>query len=126
MAKQQHVSYDKFSVKEEKVVVVEVPDAEKADPEEILEKVKDLRGEVGVKGEKGPKGPTYKAPKKGFPNCHALNVRKWPSTVANIVCVIDATVELVEDDSYEDEEWCKIFTVDGIEGYCMKKFIDFK
>ena len=121
MAKKEHISYDKFSAKEEKVVVVEVPDAEEVNPEEILEKVKDLPGAVGVTGEPGPKGP-----RMGFPNCPALNVRKWPSIVANIVCVIDNTVELIEDTSYEDEEWCKIYTVDGIEGYCMKKFIDFK
>lgn len=126
MAKQQHVSYDKFSAKEGKVIVVEVPDAEKADAEEILKNAEVYIEDTGAAGEPGPKGPTYKEPRKGFPNCHALNVRKWPSTVASIVCVIDDTVELVEDDSYEDEEWSKIYTVDGIEGYCMKKFINFK
>lgn len=136
MAKKEHISYDKFSAKQEKVIVVEVPDAEKADVEEILKNAEVYIEDTGAAGEPGPKGPIgdkgpegpigYKGPRMGFPNCPALNVRKWPSIVAGVVCVIDNTVELIEDASYEDEEWSKIYTVDGIEGYCMKKFIDFK
>lgn len=115
MAKKEHISYEKFSAKE-KVIVVEVPDAETANPEEILEKVAGTEPEV----------PKAKEPRKGYPNCPMLNVRKGPGIEEGIVCVIDETVELIEDPAFENEEWCKIYTVDGIEGYCMKKFIDFK
>lgn len=106
MTKQKHVSYDKFSAKTEEVV---------AEPE-VLEVE-----EVTVE----PAAPV-KEPRKGYPIPTALNVRKGPDITAGVVFVIDDTVELIEDPSFENEEWCKIYTVAGIEGYCMKKFIDFK
>lgn len=105
MAKKEHVSYEKFSAKTEEVVV---------EPE-VLE-------EATIE----PEAPEAKEPRKGYPNCPMLNVRKGPGIEEGIVCVIDETVELIEDPVFENEEWCKIYTVDGIEGYCMKKFIDFK
>lgn len=105
MTKQKHVSYDKFSAKTEEVVA----ELEVLEDEEVVE----------------PAAPV-KEPRKGHPITAALNVRKGPDITAGVVFVIDDTVELIEDPSFENEEWCKIYTVAGIEGYCMKKFIDFK
>ena len=56
-------------------------------------------------------------------DCAKLNVRKAPSANADIVCVIDASTNLVVDSKASTDEFYKICTSAGIEGYCMKKFI---
>lgn len=56
-------------------------------------------------------------------NCVKLNVRALPDKYADILGVINASTELAifEDESTED--FYKICTSTGLEGYCMKKFI---
>lgn len=56
-------------------------------------------------------------------DCMRLNVRSEPSLDGRIVCAIDCLTEVIiyEDESAED--FYKICTVSGIEGFCMKKFI---
>jgi uncharacterized protein YgiM (DUF1202 family) len=55
--------------------------------------------------------------------CNLLNVRKAPKSTADIVCAIDAnsTVVIHEDDS--TDEYYKVCTASGFEGFCMKKYI---
>lgn len=56
-------------------------------------------------------------------NCAKLNVRAEPSITANPVCVLDAAAELEVIMSESTDEWFKVCTATGIEGYCMRKFI---
>ena len=57
-------------------------------------------------------------------NCAKLNVRAEPSTEADVVCVLDAMSEIKIDVTKSDAEWFKVCTVTGVEGYCMRKFVD--
>lgn len=56
-------------------------------------------------------------------NCKKLNVREEPRTDADIVCEVDYQNELMIDENESTEEFYKVFTTAGIEGFCMKKFI---
>jgi SH3-like domain-containing protein len=57
-------------------------------------------------------------------NCAKLNVREEPSADADVVCVLDVMSEIKIDAAKSDNEWFKICTASGIEGYCMRKFVD--
>lgn len=58
-------------------------------------------------------------------NCELLNIRKESSKNAEVLCTIGVNtmvkVDLTVDK--EAEEFYKIVTPNGVEGYCMKKFI---
>ena len=56
-------------------------------------------------------------------NCAKLNVRNAPRSTAGIICEIacDTEVEINEQESTND--FYKIYTSSGIEGYCMKSYI---
>lgn len=56
-------------------------------------------------------------------DCAKLNVRAEPSTDAEVVCVISAATELLVDEAESTEDFYKICTAAGVEGYCMRKFI---
>ena len=56
-------------------------------------------------------------------NCKKLNVRKEPKIDSDIICEIDYQTELMIDEKKSTEEFYKVFTAVGIEGFCMKKFI---
>ena len=57
-------------------------------------------------------------------NCFNLNVRTGPSKDFDVICEIpsDSEVEIDESESFED--FYKICTASGVEGFCMKKFIE--
>lgn len=57
-------------------------------------------------------------------NCAKLNVREEPSVDADVVCVLDVMSEVKIDVEKSDNEWLKISTANGVEGYCMRKFVD--
>ena len=57
-------------------------------------------------------------------NCSKLNVRAEPSMFADVVCVLDAASEIEIDITKSNNEWFKIYTTIGAEGYCMRKFIN--
>ncbi len=62
--------------------------------------------------------------KMGFvTNCKKLNIREEPRTDATIVCEVDYQTELMIDENESTEEFYKVFTAAGIEGFCMKNFI---
>lgn len=57
-------------------------------------------------------------------NCKKLNIRKEPEKRPdNIVQVVDANAELMVDASESTSGWYKVYSAEGIEGYCMKEFI---
>lgn len=56
--------------------------------------------------------------------CAKLNVRAEASIAADVVCVLNSMDELEVDVMNSNNEWVKICTAFGIEGYCMRKYID--
>lgn len=56
-------------------------------------------------------------------NCAKLNVREQMNTGAAVLCVINASAEvkIFADENYA--EWEHVITSDGVEGFCMKKYI---
>ncbi len=57
-------------------------------------------------------------------DCAKLNIREEPSVDAAVVCVLDVMSEIEIDAAKSDHEWFKVRTATGIEGYCMRKFVD--
>lgn len=57
-------------------------------------------------------------------NCKKLNVREKPTVEAPVVCEIVCQTELMIDEKESTEEFYKVYTAAGIEGFCMKKFIE--
>ena len=56
-------------------------------------------------------------------NCAKLNVREKATTNADIVCELTAGSEVMIDESKSTNDFYKICTASGVEGFCMKKFI---
>lgn len=56
-------------------------------------------------------------------DCTKLNVRVEPNSTAEVVCVVDASTDLEIDEEASTEEFYKVCTATGAEGFCMKKFI---
>lgn len=60
----------------------------------------------------------------GVVTCKLLNVRKEPNRSKNVLCIIDENNEVTIDlTASTNEEFYKVTTASGVEGYCMKKFI---
>ena len=57
-------------------------------------------------------------------DCVKLNIRTEPDIHAHVACVLDVMSELKIDVSKSNNEWFKVSTATGIEGYCMRKFVD--
>lgn len=56
-------------------------------------------------------------------DCLKLNVRKDPSTSSEVICEVNASTHLMVYEAESTEEFYRICTSAGIEGYCMKKFV---
>lgn len=59
-------------------------------------------------------------------NCDKLNVRRNPTLSATPLAVINKGDEVQIDAANSTDEWYKVCTANGVEGYCMKKFITIK
>lgn len=56
-------------------------------------------------------------------DCLKLNVRKEPKTNADILTVITALSKVQVDIGGSTDEFYKVCTETGIEGFCMKKYV---
>lgn len=56
--------------------------------------------------------------------CAKLNVRKEPNLFADIVCALNVQSEIEIDVEKSDKDWFYICTATGVEGYCMRKFVE--
>lgn len=56
-------------------------------------------------------------------DCICLNVRKQPDIHADVAVVIDALTNVCVDLNTSTEDFYRVTTSDGVEGYCMKKYI---
>lgn len=72
-----------------------------------------------------PMKPIKDEPKTTIGNVTAkrLNIREKPDIGSSILCVVEANSELMIEKDVS-KEWFKVCTVLGVEGYCMKKFVD--
>lgn len=57
-------------------------------------------------------------------DCPRLNVRVKPHTDADVVCIIERDSKVVIDEENSTKNFYKICTEVGVEGYCMKRFIN--
>lgn len=57
-------------------------------------------------------------------NCAKLNVRVQPAVDADIVCILNTASEIEINVNESTAEWLKICTAAGVDGYCMRKFVD--
>ena len=67
--------------------------------------------------------PEQVEPAIGVVTAVRLNIRSAPSTTAKVVAVVPIFTELLIDPE-EIDEWYKVCTASGIEGFCMKEFIE--
>lgn len=70
--------------------------------------------------------PEVEAPKNlgKVVDCVKLNVREEPSIKADVVFEIPVGSTVFIDETCSTDEFYKICTEHGVEGYCMKKFIE--
>lgn len=59
-------------------------------------------------------------------DCLRLNIRKEPSMDAKILCVVDLCTTLKVDMNRSTDEWFSVCTENGVEGFCMKKYVTIK
>ena len=59
-------------------------------------------------------------------NCSKLNVRAKPATDAEVVTILNSDSEVKIDPARSTNEWLKITTAAGVEGFCMRKFVNVK
>ena len=57
-------------------------------------------------------------------NCTKLNIRMKPDTDGTVVCVLEAGSEIKINVSESNNDWLSVCTATGIEGYCMRKFVN--
>lgn len=112
--KKNHNDEDKSTVKQEESLIIDdiVETAEAPEVKMVVETV-----------------DTVVLPKtvSGFvSNCAKLNVRTQPATDADVVCVLNSGTEIVINVNNSTDEWFSVCTAAGIEGYCMRKFVNAK
>lgn len=56
--------------------------------------------------------------------CIKLRVRKTPEVSDNILCEINFASEVLVDLNESTDEFYKVTTEAGVEGYCMKQYIN--
>lgn len=57
-------------------------------------------------------------------DCTKLNIRVAPNTTATVACVVDVASKIEIDVAKSTDEWFHVCTAAGIEGYCMRKFVE--
>ena len=59
-------------------------------------------------------------------NCSKLNVRVKPAIDAEVVTLLNNDSKVEIDPARSTSDWFKITTAAGVEGYCMRKFVNAK
>ena len=55
--------------------------------------------------------------------CLKLNIREEGYPGANIVCVVPEKTALLIEVAESNDEWYKVYTEAGMEGFCMKQYV---
>lgn len=120
-----HKNYSNFSKHFKKTENNEVEKVEVIEGQISVDEV--LNNEVESVEVEEPVVETIAEPKVGFVNdCERLNMRKEASKSSEVVTILHKYAELQIDEANSTEEFYKVTTLAGIEGYCMKKFIKVK
>lgn len=56
-------------------------------------------------------------------NCKRLNVRTAPTTDSDVICIIRSGTSLKVDFQESNDNWYKVCTSSGVEGYCMRDYV---
>lgn len=56
--------------------------------------------------------------------CAKLNVREEANLFSDVVCTLNVTSEIEIDLEKSTKDWFYICTASGIEGYCMRKYVE--
>lgn len=88
--------------------------------EEVVEEIVEIEPVVEEIVEEEPEAKTLVGI---VTNCLKLNVRKTPVPNGEIICEIPALSEVLIDEKESTVNFYKIYTVSGIEGYCVKDYI---
>lgn len=119
-----HRDYTKYAKTQDEpaMAIIDSPSFEEAiepvETAEVVEPIKAVEPAIETAIETAP------SPKIGRVfGCTSLNVRKAPKTNAVVICTINCHAEVEIDELESTDDFYKICTASGIEGYCMKKFI---
>ena len=122
MSKNNYRNYHNYSSAntktEEPVVEKEVEVV--ADVEEVIEEVETAIADVEEVIATDDETPPVIGVISG---CNRLRVRAEASTDAEVICEIPVNTKVVIDEVVSTDDFCKICTESGIEGFCMRKFI---
>lgn len=58
--------------------------------------------------------------------CERLNIRVKPDVTASKVSEVKVGTVLMIETAESTDEWYKIYTEAGVEGFCMKKFVELR
>ena len=125
-------NYSKFSQKKESVNLEEIfPETEAleadAEQEPIIDPVVEAKAEQAQEIVEESQEVEEAVPTVGFvDNCERLRVRKESNVDSEELCIINKLSEVVIDLDNSTDYFYKVTTSEGVEGYCMKKFITIK
>lgn len=87
------------------------------EPENVNEEVNVVDEPIAV--EEAPNETAF-----GIVSCEALNVREAPDVESNAITVLHKDSEVMIDMNMSTEEFYSICTEAGVEGFCMRQFIE--
>ena len=125
-------NYSKFSQKKESVNLEEIfPETEAveadAEQEPIMDPVVEEEAEQAQEIVEESQKVEEAVQTVGFvDNCECLRVRKESNVDSEELCIISKLSEVVIDLDNSTDYFYKVKTSEGVEGYCMKKFITVK
>lgn len=128
----QNKNYSKFSQKKENVNLEEIfPETEAveadAEQEPIMDPVVEAEAEQAQEIVEESQKVEEAVQTVGFvDNCECLRVRKESNVDSEELCIINKLSEVVIDLDNSTDYFYKVTTSEGVEGYCMKKFITIK
>lgn len=122
----QNKNYSKFSQKKENVNLEEIfPETEAVEADTEQEPIMDPV--VEEEAEQTQEIVEEAVETVGFvDNCERLRVRKESNVDSEELCIINKLSEVVIDLDNSTDYFYKVTTSEGVEGYCMKKFITIK
>lgn len=126
----QNKNYSKFSQKKENVNLEEIfPETEAVEADAEQEPIMDpvVEAEQAQEIVEESQKVEEAVPTVGFvDNCECLRVRKESNVDSEELCIINKLSEVVIDLDNSTDYFYKVTTSEGVEGYCMKKFITIK
>lgn len=117
-------NYSQYSHKKNNKYENEIPENESIIENEVVTDVVETAAPE-VKMEVKPEVKPKKI-KGTVANCAKLNVRANPDPNANVIWVLDAGSEVEIDKNESTKDWLCISTAAGVDGYCMRKFVNAK